>query len=61
MYFNEESDYSEENINGNVVFRATVLQPFYFEPEKEKTCGNENQRKKQNIFTLQLSINYMLK
>ena len=50
LYFNEESDYSEENTNGNVVFRATILQSFQFEPELEKTCGNGNHEKETKHF-----------
>ena len=40
LYFNEESDYSEED------FSSTILQPFQFEPEEKKTCGNESHEKK---------------
>ena len=46
LYFNEESDYSQENTIGNEDFRSAVLQPFQFEPEQKKTCGNENHEKK---------------
>ena len=28
LYFNEESDYSEENISNNKDFCSTILQPF---------------------------------
>ena len=45
LYFNEESDYSEENTSGNEDFCSTILQPFQFEPEKKKTCGNEGHEK----------------
>ena len=44
-YFNEESDYSEENICDNKVFRSTVLQPFQFASEQKKKCGNESHKK----------------
>ena len=40
LYFNEESDYSEENTCDNEVFHSTIL----------------HHRKKLNIFTLQLPI-----
>ena len=40
LYFNEESDYSEENTSDNEDFRSTILQPVQFEPEQKKTCGN---------------------
>ena len=43
LYFNEEGDYSEENIINNNVFRSTILY----------------QRKKLNIFTFQMSIYYI--
>ena len=42
LYFNDESDNSEENTSDNEDFRSTILQPFQFEPEQEKTCGNES-------------------
>ena len=45
FYFNEESDYSEENTSGNEGFCPTILQPFQFEPEQEKACGNESLKK----------------
>ena len=44
-YFNEESDYSEENTSHNEDFRSTILQPFQFEPEKKKPCDNESLEK----------------
>ena len=43
LYFNEESDYSEENTCDNEVFCTTIL----------------HHRRKVNIFTLQLSIYYI--
>ena len=43
LYFNEESDYSEENTCDSEVFRSNI---FYH-------------RKKLNIFTLQLPIYYI--
>ena len=33
LYFNEESDNSEESAMDNEDFHSTVLQPFQFEPE----------------------------
>ena len=43
LYFNEESEYSEENTCDTEVFRSTIFQPFQFEPEqKKKLCGNES-------------------
>ena len=41
FYFNEESDYSEENTSDNEDFCSTILQQFQFQPEQKKTCGNE--------------------
>ena len=35
LYFNEESDYSEENTLDSEVFHSTILQPFQFEPEQK--------------------------
>ena len=46
LYFNEGSDYSEENTSDNEDFRFIILQPFQFEPEQKKTCGNESHEKK---------------
>ena len=45
LYFNEESDYFEGNTSDNEAFRSTILQPFQFEPEQKKTCGNESHEK----------------
>ena len=56
LYFNEDSDYSEENTCDDKVFRSTIFQPFQFEPEQKKTCGNEITRNKLSIFTLQLPM-----
>ena len=50
LYFNEESNYCEENTYDNKVFRSTIFQPFQSEPEPK--------RKKLNIFTLQQPIYY---
>ena len=36
LYFNEESDYSEENTSDKDDFRYTILQLFQFEPEQKK-------------------------
>ena len=36
LYFNEESDYSEENTSDNEYFRSTILETFQFEPEQKK-------------------------
>ena len=45
LYFNKESDYSEENISDKEDFRSAILQFFQFEPEQKKTCGNESHEK----------------
>ena len=45
LYFNEESHYSEKNKCDNKVFRFTILQPFQFESEQKKKCGNEGHQK----------------
>ena len=41
LYINEENYYFEENASDNEDFH-TILQPFQFEPEQQKTCGNES-------------------
>ena len=46
LYFNEESYYYKENTSENEDFRSTIFQPFQFEPEQKKTCGNEDHEKK---------------
>ena len=60
LYFNEESDYSEENTSDSEGFRSTIFQPFQFEPEQKKNMVMRAMRKKLNIFTLQLAIYYLL-
>ena len=46
LYFNKESDYSEENTTDiKEDFRSTILQLFQFEPEQKKACGNESHEK----------------
>ena len=49
QHFNEESDYSEENTCDNKVFCSTILQPFQFEPEQKKTCGNESHERETKL------------
>ena len=43
--FNEQSEYFEENIDGNEDFCSTIFQPFQFEHEQKKTRGNETHEK----------------
>ena len=45
LYFNEKSDYSEENTSDNEDFRSAIFQPFQFKLEQKKTCGNESHEK----------------
>ena len=45
LYLNDESDYSEENTSDNENFPSTILQPFQFNPEQKKQCGNESYEK----------------
>ena len=45
LYFNKESDNSEENTTENEDFHSTILQPFQFEPEQKKTCSNGSHEK----------------
>ena len=45
LYFDEKSDYSEENTCNNQVLCSTILQPFQFESEQKKTGGNESHEK----------------
>ena len=35
LYFNEKSDYSEENASENQDFCFTIFRPFQFEPEQK--------------------------
>ena len=42
---NRESDYSEENTGDKEDLRSTILEPFQFEPEQNKTYGNESHEK----------------
>ena len=49
-YFNDESDYSQENASDSEDFRSTYLQPCQFEPEKEKINGSHEKEK--NTVTL---------
>ena len=50
LYFNEECGYSEENTCDNEVFHSSILQPFQFEPEQKKMCGNESHEKENKYF-----------
>ena len=46
LYFNEESDYYEENTSDNEDFRSSILQPYQFElKQTKKICGNESHEK----------------
>ena len=45
LYFNEESDYSEENTSDNEAFSSTIHQPFQFEHEQKRMFGNESYKK----------------
>ena len=62
LYFNEKNDYSEENTSGNEYFRSTILQPFQFDSEQKKTCGNEDHEREttETKHMLQLPICYIL-
>ena len=61
LYFNKENDYSVENTNENEDLHSTILYSFQFEPKQKKTGGNESHdKKKLNIFTLQLPIDLLL-
>ena len=60
LYFNEESDYSEENACDNEVFCSTILQSFQFDPEQKIQMVMRAMRKKLKIFTFQLPIYYIL-
>ena len=46
LYFNEESDYSEENASDNEDFRPTILQLFQFETTEIKRVVMRAMRKK---------------
>ena len=43
LYFNEESDYSEENKSDNEPFRSIIL--LSFQSEQKKACVNESHEK----------------
>ena len=60
LWFSEESDYSQENTSKNKDFRSTIFQPFQFEPEQKKACGNDSHEKETKHIALQLQINYIL-
>ena len=45
-YFNNESDYSEENASDSEDFHSNYLQPFQFESEKKKSNGNHEKETK---------------
>ena len=46
LYFNEESDCSEEYTSDNENFHSTILQPFQFEPTKKKSAVMRAMKKK---------------
>ena len=46
LYFNEESDYSEENTSDSEDCRFTILQPFQVAPKEEKRMVMTAMRKK---------------
>ena len=52
LYFNEKSDYFEENKYDNKVFYSTTPQLSQFEPEQKKHLVMRAMRKKLNIFML---------
>ena len=54
LYFNEESDYSEENTSVNENFDFTTLH-FSLSLNRKKTSGKCHE-KEANLFTLQLPI-----
>ena len=45
LHFKVESDNSEENKSDNEDFCSNILQPFQFELEQKKICGNESHEK----------------
>ena len=59
LYFNEQSDYSEKNTSDNKDFRSTIFQPFQFEPEQKKTCGNESHEKETTEVVVKYSSKYV--
>ena len=50
LYFNKESDYSDENTSDSEDFHCTILQQFQFEREQNKMCGNEGHNKETKHF-----------
>ena len=60
LYLSEESDYSEKHTSDNENVCSTILQPFRFEPEQNKTCGNKSQEEKIKHIHSQLPLYYRL-
>ena len=61
LYFNEESDYSEENTSDIEDCHSVILQPFQFEPDQKKIrVVIRAMRKKLKVFTLKTPIYYSL-
>ena len=59
LYFNEESDYSEENRSGAEGFHSTILPPFQFELEQKKRVIMRAMRKKLQKQSFRYSSKYM--
>ena len=45
----------------NEVFRSTTLQPFQFEPEQKKMCGNDSHEKETKHIHASAAVYYILK
>ena len=55
LYFNEESDYYQENTSDNEDFCSSILQPYQFElKQTKKIVVMRAMRKKLNIFELHI-------
>ena len=48
IYFNKESDFSEENTTDNKYFRSTFFNHFSLSLTRKKSCGNESHEKETN-------------
>ena len=49
LYFNEERDFSEEDICDNEVFCSAILYPFQFKAEQKKTCNESHEKATKHI------------
>ena len=58
LYFNEQSQYSEENTSKNEEFNSTILQPIYFELEQKN--GSYEKETTELVFCRKSFAKYVL-